>query len=158
MVQNRHDPVKEAAEANKLPSWEMMDKTQRTDLLQKVLLLLLQGNPVPRPMLEPLPLPLLHKLLMVVRRLQNEGMMGPRHRLPERLRRMRELLSARGLEKPRQPTENEVLAMQPRSLQQQVRAQEALGLREAQGRAMVGMQQTLAATNAPELRFPAGTE
>ena len=52
----------------------------------------------------------------------------------------------------------ELRAMQPRSLQQQGRAQEAVGLREAQGRAMVGMQQTLAATNAPGLRLPAGTE
>lgn len=108
-------------------------------------------------LLQPMPTIFLRALLSSVRQLKNEGMLGPKHSSPERLQRLRELLNQR-LPSNSQPTEEEVLNQQPLQMQREVRAQEALGLRQAQSRAMVGMQQTLAATNNPAMSLVMGTE
>ena len=150
------EAMREAAGVRRLPPWQNLDRKDREELIAQILLLVAQNKPLPRPLLEPLPTPLLQKLLRAVRQLQGEGLLGPRHRVPERLQRLRELLAGRGLSKPKQPSENEVLAQQPKQMQREVLAQESRGLREAQARAAVGMQQTLAATNDPTLRLPQG--
>ena len=150
-------PLQQAAAQRQLPAWDRMTPEEQKELLLQIMVMIAEARPMPEALLRPLPQPLLEALMQTVSQLRNEGMLGPKHRAPERLRRLRELLQQR-LPQSGQPTENEVLSQQPLQMQREVRAQEAMGLREAQGRAMVGMQQTLAATNNPAMSLVMGTE
>ena len=150
-------PIQEAAAQQQLPAWDRLTPEQQRELLLQIMVLIAEARPMPETLLRPLPLPLLSALTEAVEQMRNEGMLGPKHQAPERLQRLRQLLQQR-LPQSRQPSENEVLAQQPLQMQKEVRAQEALGLREAQGRTMVGMQQTLAATNNPAMSLVMGTE
>lgn len=150
-------PLQQSAAQRQLPAWDRMTLEEQKELLLQIMVMIAEARPMPESLLRPLPQPLLEALMQTVNQLRNEGMLGPKHRAPERLRRLRELLQQR-LPQSGQPTENEVLSQQPLQMQREVRAQEAMGLREAQGRAMVGMQQTLAAMNNPAMSLVMGTE
>lgn len=154
---NSRSELQKAASQKQLPHWNNLSMMEQKQLLAQILQMIAECRPLTKELLQPLPLPFLRALTQTIQQLQEEGMLGPKHRAPERLQRLRELLSQR-LPSNKQPTENEVLSQQPLSMQRQVRAQEALGLRQAQSRAMVGMQQTLAATNNPAMSLVMGTE
>lgn len=127
----------------RLPPWGEMDKEDRETLMERIILLIAQCREIPRQMLQPLPTPLLNRLLLAVRQLKNEGLLGREHRIPDRLKRLKELLLSRGLGEPKAPSENEVLAQQPMSVQRETRANESLNLREANARQMMEMQSRL---------------
>lgn len=143
--------VQAAAENRQLPAWSQMDRADRASLMQQILEAIAEWRPIPKALLQPLPTKLLHDLLDVIRKLKAEGLVGPRSRPTDRVKRLKELLEARGLGRRKSLSEEDVLNQQPLQVQREQRANEALNRRMEDAVLTQGMSRALAAANRPQV-------
>lgn len=131
---------------NRLPSYDLMDKAEREELLLRVMELIVKWQPLPRALLEPLPTSILRRLELAIRHIREAGMAGGPEGAPMRLKILRAALEMKGVDASPQPkgmSENEVLRQQPLSVQRQVKAQEGLDIRRAQTQEAVLLEEAL---------------
>jgi uncharacterized membrane protein YccC len=118
---------------------EMTEEEQKK-LVAQALNLLAQWKPLPKALAERLGPEALRRLLEMVQEIQAQGLAGPRHRAPERLRLLRKLLEqmTSGKAEPKDPAD----AMPSRARLQQ-RGQESLLLRSANAQEQMSGKQEL---------------
>ena len=115
----------------RLPDWENLDKGKRQALLHQLLLAIAEWRPLPPVLLRPLPPSVLRQLLEVIETLKSEGLAGAGRQTPARVKRLRELIRARGLsDQTVKAKDDRTVEKLPTEARQQVRAQEALAMRQ----------------------------
>ena len=121
----------------------MAQNLKRDQLILAAIQLLSKGETPPGELMRQLD-PETAKLLMeLTQQLKAQGMSGPTHRTPERLKVLIELLN-RYLPPEREPSDLEFLSSLSPALRKQVMAQEALLEREAAARQVILTKQQLA--------------
>ena len=134
----------EAIRTNQLPTWGELTKSQRYQLVQTILEKIAEWKQIPPPLLNPLPNSLLKMLAQLMQTLKDEGLAGGRIKPTQRVSRIMELLRQRLPQMQRSLTEEEVLELQPKSTQQQIRGQEAIQIDKAEARSAIGLTEMLA--------------
>ena len=118
-----------------LPPYSSLQESEKKELIQKILELIVAWRPIPESLLKPLPVELLRRLEFAVRKIRESGTAGGPEGAPLRLRILRAALELRGQDASpvaKGPSENQVLNSQPSSFRNQVKAQEGLNLRQSQ--------------------------
>ena len=136
----------EMLEANQVPHWDMLDDGEKKFLIQKILEMVVKWQPIPPQILEPLPVDLLKRLEFTVRKIREAGAAGGPESAPLRLRILRAALELRGTDASpvaKSPSENQVLNSQPRQVREQVKANEALNLRQMQSQEALLIEEAL---------------
>ena len=129
--------MEQSSQPAQLPPYSSLQESEKRQLIQKILELIVQWRPVPEPLLKPLPVELLRRLELAVRKIRESGLAGGPEGAPMRLKILRAALELRGQDASpvaKGPSENQVLNSQPASVRRQVKAQEGLNLRQAQAR------------------------
>jgi len=124
---------------------ELLDNSEKEQLIRRILTLIAQWQPIPQELLNPLPIETLRKLEQIIREIRRQGAAGGPMKTPLRLKIMRSMLENRGVPQEDQSrlTEDEILNQQPLEMQSQVRAQEALGQKETQAREALILEKSL---------------
>ena len=136
----------EMLEANQVPHWDMLDSGEKKFLIQKILEMIVKWEPIPPQILEPLPVDLLKRLEFAVRKIRESGTAGGPESAPLRLKILRAALELRGQDASpvaKGPSENQVLNSQPRQVRDQVKANEALNLRQMQSQEALLLEKAL---------------
>ena len=136
----------EMLEANQVPHWDMLDDGEKKFLIQKILEMIVKWEPIPPQILEPLPVDLLKRLEFAVRKIRESGTAGGPESAPLRLKILRAALELRGQDASsvaKGPSENQVLNSQPRQVREQVKANEALNLRQMQSQEALLLEKAL---------------
>lgn len=137
----------EALSHGKTPPWNSLSTNQKDRLIQAIIAAIAEWRPVERRLLDPLPQGLLNRLLEAIRQIRAQGLAGPQFRASDRLKILKQQLSRRGmLPKDKEPTPDQVLEQQPKPLQRQVKAQEAMLVKQAERKAEQAMVQMLSRT------------
>lgn len=89
--------AKAAAEHNRLPSWNSLDKKEKILLVQQILQAIAEMKPLPERMLQPLPVPLLRTLQEAIEQMKAEGLAGNRFRASDRMKFLKRQLDVRDL-------------------------------------------------------------
>ena len=136
----------EMLESNQIPHWDMLEDREKKFLIQKILEMIVKWEPIPPQVLEPLPVDLLKRLEFAVRKIRESGTAGGPESAPLRLKILRAALELRGQDASpvaKGPSENQVLNSQPRQVREQVKANEALNLRQMQSQEALLLEEAL---------------
>lgn len=136
----------EMLESNQIPHWDMLEDREKKFLIQKILEMIVKWEPIPPQVLEPLPVDLLKRLEFAVRKIRESGTAGGPESAPLRLRILRAALEMKGVDASpvaKSPSENQVLNSQPRQVREQVKANEALNLRQMQSQEALLIEEAL---------------
>ena len=122
-------------EQGRVPPYPVLDSQEKQELVKRILELVVRWEPIPRALLEPMPVEFLRRLEFAIRKIREAGLAGGPEGAPLRLKILRASLDLQGTDSSphaKGPTENEVLGMQPKAVQTQVRSQEGMDIRRSQ--------------------------
>ena len=119
----------------RVPPYAVLDPQEKDELVKRILELVVRWEPIPRALLEPMPVEFLRRLEFAIRKIREAGLAGGPEGAPLRLKILRASLELQGTDSSpvaKGPSENEVLGMQPKSVQTQIRSQEGMDIRRSQ--------------------------
>ena len=122
-------------EQGRVPPYAVLDPQEKDELVKRILELVVRWEPIPRALLEPMPVEFLRRLEFAIRKIREAGLAGGPEGAPLRLKILRASLQLQGTDSSpvaKGPSENEVLGMQPKSVQTQIRSQEGMDIRRSQ--------------------------
>lgn len=130
----------------RVPPYPVLNPQEKDELVKRILELVVRWEPIPRTLLEPMPVEFLRRLEFAIRKIREAGLAGGPEGAPLRLKILRAALELRGQDASptaKGPSENQVLGQQPLSVQRQVRAQEGLNLRQSQSQEALLLEEAL---------------
>ena len=122
-------------EQGRVPPYAVLDSQEKDELVKRILELVVRWEPIPRALLEPMPVEFLRRLEVAIRHIREAGLAGGPEGAPLRLKILRAALQMQGTDSSptaKGPSENEVLGQQPKSVQTQIRSQEGMDIRRSQ--------------------------
>ena len=133
-------------EQGRVPPYAVLDPQEKDELVRRILELVVRWEPIPRALLEPMPVEFLRRLEVAIRHIREAGLAGGPEGAPLRLKILRASLELQGTDSSpvvKGPSENEVLGMQPKSVQTQIRSQEGMDIRRSQAQEAILLEAAL---------------